>query len=704
MILQPEIFMKKFKRYTITAALPYANGPLHIGHIAGAYLPADTYVRFLRLRGEDVIFVCGSDEHGVAITIGSKKEGLSPKAFVDKYHSMMKKAFSDFGISFDIYSRTSNEIHYKTSQEFFLKVHEQGILVEETSDQYFDEQEGIFLADRYIVGTCPNCGNANAYGDQCEKCGTSLSPKQLINPRSTVSGNTPVLKPTRHWYFPLDKFEGWLREWLIEGHKNDWKINVYGQCKSWIDQGLQPRSITRDLDWGIPVPLPGAEGKVLYVWFDAPIGYISATKELRPADWEKYWKDPETRLIHFIGKDNIVFHCIIFPAMLKAAGDFIFPDNVPANEFLNLEGDKLSTSRNHAVWLHEYLQDFPGRKDELRYVLNSISPETKDSDFTWKDYQQKVNSELVAILGNFVNRVMVLTWKFFDGKVPSEHELSPTNEKRKRVLDLYSQAHVDLNRSSKKMIEALAGFRFREAQFEMLNLSRIGNKFLADTEPWKLAKDDMEAVGCILNYALTVVGNIGVACAPFLPDTSVNIIRQLNANSLFDQWKKFWTKEELVHTVPQHHQLNPAELLFRNVEDAEIEKQIERLRKPNLQVIVENNDSVKPLKPSIVYDDFAKLDIRIGKVLTAEKMEKSDKLLKLVVDTGVDKRTILSGIAKHYSPEEMVGKQVTLIANLAPRKMMGIESQGMILMAEDADGKLRLLQPSDIVIPGATVS
>jgi methionyl-tRNA synthetase len=696
--------MKKFKRYTVTAALPYANGPLHIGHIAGAYLPADIYVRFLRLRGEDVAFVGGSDEHGVAITLGAKKEGLSPKAFVDKYHEMMKKAFIDFGISFDIYSRTSNEVHYKTSQEFFLKVHQQGLLTEDTSDQYYDEQEKVFLADRYIVGTCPNCGNTNAYGDQCEKCGRSLSPKELINPRSTVSGNTPVLRPTKHWYFPLDKFEGWLREWLVEGHKSDWKINVYGQCKSWIDQGLQPRSITRDLDWGIPVPLPDAKGKVLYVWFDAPIGYISATKELKPNDWEKYWKDPETRLIHFIGKDNIVFHCIIFPSMLKAAGDFILPDNVPANEFLNLEGDKLSTSRNHAVWLHEYLVDLPGRRDELRYVLTSISPETKDSDFTWKDYQLKVNSELVSIMGNFVNRVMVLTWKYFDGKVPSEHELPATNDKRKRILELYNKAHEDLNKTVKSMIDALANFRFREAQFEMLNLSRIGNKFLADTEPWKLAKDDMEAVGCVMNYALTVVGNIGVACAPFFPDASANIIKQLNGTALLDKWKSFWLKEELVHTVPQHHQLNQPELLFRNVEDEELEKQLERLRRPKTSTPVDSKTSaVKPLKPEIVYDDFAKMDMRVGTVISAEKMEKSDKLLKLMVDTGVDKRTILSGIGKHYTPEEMVGKQVTIIANLAPRKMMGIESQGMILMAEDSEGKLRLVLPSEAVNPGSTV-
>jgi methionyl-tRNA synthetase len=695
--------MKKFKRYTVTAALPYANGPLHIGHIAGAYLPSDTYVRYLRLKGEDVVYVCGSDEHGVAITLGAKKEGLSPKAYVDKYHNVMKKAFEDFGISFDIYSRTSNELHYKTSQEFFTKVNEQKILTEETSDQYYDEQERIFLADRYIIGTCPNCGHTNAYGDQCEKCGTSLSPKQLINPRSTVSGATPVLKPTKHWYFPLDKFESWLKEWLIEGHKEDWKTNVYGQCKAWIDQGLQPRSITRDLDWGIPVPLPDAKGKVLYVWFDAPIGYISATKELRPNDWEKYWKDPETRLLHFIGKDNIVFHCIIFPCMLKAEGTFIVPDNVPANEFLNLEGEKLSTSRNHAVWLHEYLEDFPGRKDELRYVLNSILPETKDADFTWKDYQQKVNSELVAILGNFVNRVMVLTWKYFDGKVPSEHELPGTNDRRKKILGFYKKAHEDLNQSVKEMVNALENFKFREAQFHMMNLSRIGNKFLADTEPWKLAKEDMEAVGCILNYALTVVANIGIACEPFLPGAAAGIKRQLNAAGFEAKWKTFWQKQELVHGIPQHHQLNVAELLYKNVEDEEIEKQIERIKKkPKTENAVESNPT-KPLKSEIVIDDFGKLDIRVGTVVHAEKMEKSDKLLKLSIDDGLSKRTILSGIAKHYKPEEMIGKQVTFIANLAPRKMMGIESQGMILTAEDADGVLRLLQPNQNVKPGSTV-
>jgi methionyl-tRNA synthetase len=698
--------MKKFKRHTITAALPYANGPLHIGHIAGAYLPADTYVRYLRLKGEDVAFICGSDEHGVAITLGAKKEGVSPQAFVDKYHNLMKKSFEDFGISFDIYSRTSNKIHYETAQEIFKTIYDKGTFIEETSDQYYDEQEKIFLADRYIIGTCPNCGNTNAYGDQCEKCGTSLSPKELINPRSTVSGNTPVLRPTKHWYFPLDKYESWLKDWVVAGHKDDWKTNVYGQCKSWIDQGLQPRSITRDLDWGIPVPLKDGAGKVLYVWFDAPIGYISATKELKGKDWEKYWKSEDTRLLHFIGKDNIVFHCIIFPAMLKAEGSFILPDNVPANEFLNLEGDKISTSRNHAVWLHEYLTDFPGRKDELRYVLTSISPETKDSDFTWKDYQQKVNSELVSILGNFVNRVMVLTWKYFDGKVPSAHELPGTDDRRKKILTIYKQAHVDLNTSIKEMIKALDDFRFREAQFHMMNLSRIGNKFLAETEPWKLAKEDMEAVGCILNYALTIVGNISIACEPFLPSTAKNIRIQLNTAGIESTWGEFWKKGELLEPVPQHHQLGNAELLFKNIEDEEIEKQVAKLRKPKANGMEEAKaeNPVKPLKPEIVIDDFTKLDIRVGKVLAAEKMEKSDKLLKLTIDTGVDTRTVLSGIAKHYTPEEMVGKQVTLIANLAPRKMMGIESQGMVLMAEDADGKLRLLQPNEVVNPGSVVN
>lgn len=694
---------RDFKRTTVTAALPYANGPLHIGHMAGAYLPADTYARYLRLKGDDVAFVCGSDEHGVAITLGAKKEGVTPQAFVDKYHALMKQAFADFGISFDIYSRTSSAIHRETSQDFFRKIDAQKLFVEDTSDQFYDEQEGIFLADRYIVGTCPNCGHDRAYGDQCEKCGTSLSPRQLINPRSAVSGNAPVLKPTKHWYFPLDRFEGWLKEWLVEGHRHDWKTNVYGQCKSWLEQGLQPRSITRDLDWGIPVPREDAKGKVLYVWFDAPIGYISATKELKGADWEKYWKDPDTRLVHFIGKDNIVFHCIIFPAMLKAEGSFILPDNVPANEFLNLEGDKISTSRNHAVWLHEYLRDFPGRRDELRYVLTSISPETKDADFTWKDYQQKVNSELVAILGNFVNRVMVLTHKYFEGRVPPAEELKGTTDKRKKVLAVYHQAHRDLDQSVATLIDSLENFRFREAQFQLMNMARTGNKFLADTEPWKLAKEDMEAVGAILNYALMVVGNLAIASAPFLPDGSEAIRQQLGVD-LTAASRQFWTGKKLVEPVPAGHQLGQPVLLYKNVEDADIQPQLERLQKPKMANVEVTANSVKPLKPTVTIDDFGKLDIRIGTVTAAEKMEKSDKLLKLTVNSGLDQRTILSGIAKQYTPEQMVGKQVTFIANLAPRKMMGIESQGMILMAEDQDGKLRLLQPNEAVNPGASVS
>lgn len=698
--------MKKFKRYTVTSALPYANGPLHIGHIAGAYLPADTYVRYLRLRGEDVIYVGGSDEHGVAITLGARKEGVSPQVFVDKYHEMMKKSFQEFGISFDVYSRTSAKIHYDTAQEFFTNIYNKGILLEETSDQYYDEQEGIFLADRYIIGTCPNCGYENAYGDQCERCGTSLSPRDLINPRSTVSGQPPVLRETKHWYFPLDKYESWLREWVLVGHKDDWKTNVYGQCKSWIEQGLQPRSITRDLDWGVPVPLPEAKGKVLYVWFDAPIGYISATKELRPNDWEKYWKDPDTRLIHFIGKDNIVFHCIIFPAMLKAAGDYVLPDNVPANEFLNLEGDKLSTSRNYAVWLHEYLQELPGRRDELRYVLTSISPETKDADFTWKDYQQKVNSELVAILGNLVNRVMVLTWKYFDGVVPDSSELSESTDVRAGINRAKEQTVAQFNESISEMISALDTFRFREAQFHMMNLARAGNRFLADTQPWKVAANDKDAVADILRFALNLCGNIALACEPFLPDGAAGMHRQLNQDDkeLSGQRTAFWTGRRLVDTVTAGHQLNKPELLYRNVEDADIERQVAKLKKARGGQVAAAESNVEPLKPQIAFDDFAKLDIRVGKVLQAEKVEKSDKLLKLIVDTGIDRRTILSGIARHYKPEELVGQQVTLIANLAPRKMLGIESQGMILMAEDRDGKLRLVTPSKPVNPGSTVT
>lgn len=694
--------MKKFIRHTVTAALPYANGPLHIGHIAGAYLPSDTYVRYLRLKGEDVIYVCGSDEHGVAITIGAKKEGKSPQEFVNKYHELMKRTFEEFGISFDIYSRTSNRVHYDTAQEFFTTILKKELLLEEVSDQYYDEQENIFLADRYIIGTCPNCKNENAYGDQCEKCGSSLSPRELINPRSALSGKAPVLKPTRHWYFPLDKFESWLKEWLLEGHKEDWKVNVYGQCKSWLEQGLQPRSITRDLSWGVPVPLDNAQGKVLYVWFDAPIGYVSATKELRPNDWELYWKDSDTRLIHFIGKDNIVFHCIIFPSMLKATGEYILPDNVPANEFLNLEGQKISTSRNHAVWLHEYLQDFPGRRDELRYVLTSISPETKDADFTWKDYQQKVNSELVAILGNFVNRVMVLTWKYFNGVVPSDHELPGTTDQRKAVLKVYHRTHGDLDTAVAEMIDALDSFRFREAQFQLMNMARLGNKFLADTEPWKLAKEDMEAVGCILNYALTIVGNLAAASAPFLPDASASIHAQLNSGDGVTAWNSIWKNRKLINTVVPGHQLNQPTLMYKNVEDDIILKQIEKL-KPKSPMPGIGGNTAKAFKPNVVFDDFSRLDIRIGTVVNAERVEKSAKLLKLQINDGAGTRVILSGIAQHYTPEELVGKQVAFIANLEPRKIMGQESQGMVLSAEDADGKLRLIQPTVSVSPGSSV-
>src|SRR5690606_35284396 len=620
-----------FKRYTITSALPYANGPLQLGRLAGAYIPADIYVRYLRLNGRDVVYVCGSDEHGAAITIKAKKEGTTPQAIIDRYHAKIKDSFEQFGISFDIYHRTSEKIHHELSQEFFLNLYEKGEFTEQVTEQYYDEEYHQFLADRYITGTCPNCKNEGAYGDQCEKCGTSLNPTDLINPISTLSGKPPVLRETKHWYLPLDKYQPWLEKWLLEGKKDVLKPNVYGQCRSWLKSGLQPRSMTRDLDWGVDVPLEEAKGKKLYVWLDAPIGYISATKQWAldtGGDWEKYWKqqaDPAENacLIHFIGKDNIVFHCITFPSILHAHGDYILPENVPANEFLNLEGDKLSTSRNHAVWLHEYLDDFPGRRDELRYVLTSISPETKDSDFTWKDYQLKVNSELVAILGNFVNRVMVRTWKYFDGKVPSEHELPDTNEKRERVLTLYRQAHADLNKSAAQMIDSLEHFRFREAQFHMMNLARTGNKFLADTEPWKLAKEDMEAVGCILHYALTVVGNLGVAIEPFLPDAAANILKQINGTAFHRDWKLLWRKGAFVNTVKPGHRLNQPELLYRNVEDADIEKQIARLGKsaaPESQPPQASAANVKPMKPEIMIDDFARLDIRVGKVVAAEKM------------------------------------------------------------------------------------
>jgi len=699
---------KKFKRYTVTSALPYANGPKHIGHLAGAYIPADIYVRYLRLKREDVVFACGSDEHGTAIPNQALKEGTTPKAIIDKYHVLMRDCFKQLGISFDVYHRTSEPIHHQTSQEFFTSLYNKGLLTEETSDQYFDEEAKVFLADRYIVGTCPKCGNPNAYGDQCEKCGSTLSPRELINPRSTLSGKPPILKPTRHWYLPLQDYEGWLREWILESHKDDWKTNVYGQCKSWIDGGLQPRAMTRDLDWGIKVPLPDAEGKVLYVWFDAPIGYISATRALfqelsegvqkfatpqrdfgkvAKEDWKKYWNDPETKLVHFVGKDNIVFHCIIFPVMLHASGEYIVPDNVPANEFMNLEGDKMSTSRGWSIEMHEYLEDFPNKPDILRYALMTNLPETKDSEFTWKDFQAKNNNELVAILGNFVNRALVLTQKYFDNKVPALGSL----------IDIDRKALADLKEFPQRIADSIEAYRFREATASLIDLARVGNKYLAETEPWKLAKTDISRVGTILNIAVQISANLAVLAEPFLPFTAQKLKEILKLSALT------WDQTGSSELLPSGHVLSEPVLLFEKIEDSVIETQVKKLNDKKNQMELASQP-VMPLKSEIVFDDFGKLDIRIGTVIAAEIMPKSDKLLKLTVDSGLDKRIILSGIAKHYKAEDMIGKQVTFIANLAPRKMMGLESQGMILMAEDKDGKLRLLQPNEPVAPGSTVS
>lgn len=681
-----------FKRHTVTAALPYANGPVHIGHLAGVYVPADIYVRYLRSKGEDVAFICGSDEHGMAITMRARKEGVEPQEIVDRYHSMIKESFEKLGVSFDIYSRTSNKTHHKTAQEFFTKLYEDGKFEEKRSEQYYDEEAKQFLADRYITGTCPKCNHPAAYGDQCENCGSSLNSTDLINPKSTLSGNAPVLKETKHWYLPLQDYEKWLTQWIVEGHKQDWKSNVWGQCKSWIDGGLQPRAMTRDLDWGIQVPVKGADGKVLYVWFDAPIGYISATREWaeeQGKDWKKYWQDKDTKLVHFIGKDNIVFHCIIFPAILKAHGDYVLPDNVPANEFLNLESDKISTSRNWAVWLHEYLEEMPGKQDVLRYVLCANAPETKDNDFTWKDFQARNNNELVAIMGNFVNRAVVLTHKYFDGQVPERGEIFDID---KEVLDALGQVPV-------KVGEAIERYRFREALAEMLELARMGNKYLADTEPWKLIKTDEARVKTILNIALQLVANLSIIAEPFIPFSAKKLGGFLNMDEL--KWDKAGNDELL----PSGHQLEKAQLLFEKIEDKTIEEQIQKLQNTKKQNEMENQEvEVAPFKDEIVFDDFMKLDLRIGTILEAEKVEKSNKLLKFLVDTGNDKRTILSGIAKHYSPEEMIGKQVTIVANLAPRKMMGTVSEGMILMAEDAEGNLRLVEPNAKVNPGSTVS
>jgi methionyl-tRNA synthetase len=677
-------------RFTVTAALPYANGPVHIGHLAGVYVPADIYVRYLRSNKRDVLFVCGSDEHGVPITIRARKEGVTPQEIVDKYHGIIKKAFGDFGISFDIYSRTSSETHATTAADFFTKLYKEGEFVEQESEQYFDEKEQQFLADRYIVGTCPVCNNEGAYGDQCESCGSSLSPNELKNPKSALSGNAPILKNTKHWYLPLDKYEPWLKEWIVEGHKEDWKTNVYGQCKSWLDQGLHPRAVTRDLDWGVPVPLPGAEGKVLYVWFDAPIGYISATKEWAEEngkDWKPYWQDEDTELLHFIGKDNIVFHCIIFPSMLKQHGDYILPENVPANEFLNLEGDKISTSKNWAVWLHEYLEEFPDKQDVLRYTLCANAPETKDNDFTWKDFQTRNNSELVAILGNFINRAVVLTHKYFEGKVPARSALEPIDE---QIIEELAQAPKNIANSIEK-------YRFREALAKYIDLARSGNKYLADTEPWKLIKEDKERVGTILNLALQLAGNLAILGEPFLPHTALKL------NSILNLPTTYWGEAGNDQILETGLQMNEPTLLFEKIEDKDIENQIEKLQKTKM-TNEEESAKVAPAKPEITYDDFAKLDIRIGTVLEAEKLPKSKKLLKLKIDTGVDQRTILSGISQHFEAEDLIGKQVTVLINLAPRKMMGIESEGMVLMAEDLNGDLKLIGPEAGSDNGSQVS
>ncbi len=676
---------KKFKRTTVTSALPYANGPVHIGHLAGVYVPADIYVRYLRLKKEDVLFIGGSDEHGVPITIRARKEGVTPQDIVDRYHELIKKSFEEFGISFDIYSRTTSKVHEQVASDFFKTLYDKGDFIENTSKQYYDEEAKTFLADRYITGECPHCHAQGAYGDQCEKCGTALSPTELINPQSAISGSKPVLKETKHWYLPLDKYEGWLREWILEGHK-EWRPNVYGQCKSWLDMGLKPRAVTRDLDWGIPVPLKEAEGKVLYVWFDAPIGYISNTKELLPDSWEKWWKDPETRLIHFIGKDNIVFHCIVFPAMLKAEGSYILPDNVPSNEFLNLEGDKISTSRNWAVWLNEYLVDFPGKQDVLRYVLTANAPETKDNDFTWKDFQARNNNELVAIYGNFVNRALVLTQKYFDGKVPAQGEL--TDYDKETLKDF-----VDVKQEVEKLLD---NFKFRDAQKEAMNLARIGNKYLADTEPWKLCKTDMERVKTILYISLQLVGNLAIAFEPFLPFSSKKLRKMINLENV--EWDELGSTSLL----PEGHVLGTPELLFEKIEDDVIQAQVQKLldtKKANEAASYKAN----PIREAIQYDDFAKLDIRVGTILECTKVPKADKLLQFKIADGLENRTIVSGIAQHYKPEELVGKQICFVANLAPRKLKGIVSEGMILSAENFDGGLSVITPQKEVKPGSEV-
>jgi len=686
---------KNFKRYTVTSALPYANGPVHIGHLAGVYVPADIYVRYLRSKEKDVLFIGGSDEHGVPITIKAKQEGVTPQQIVDKYHNIIKKSFEDFGISFDIYSRTSNKIHHETASEFFETLYNKGEFIVKTSEQLYDEENKQFLADRYVTGTCPHCNNEKAYGDQCEKCGTSLNATDLINPKSVLSGNIPVMKETKHWYLPLDKYEPWLRQWILEEHK-EWKTNVYGQCKSWLDQGLQPRAVTRDLDWGVKVPLEDAAGKVLYVWFDAPIGYISATKEWADSksqipnpksNWELYWKDKETKLVHFIGKDNIVFHCIVFPAMLHAEGTYILPDNVPANEFLNLESDKISTSRNWAVWLHEYLQDFPGKQDVLRYVLCANAPETKDNDFTWKDFQLKNNSELVAILGNFVNRVMVLTHKYFDGKVP---EAKTLNDYDKEILQQITDFPLKISRSIEQ-------YRFREALSEVMNFARLGNKYLADNEPWKIFNTDPERVKTVLNISLQICANLTIVMEPFLPFSAAKLLQMLRFESLL------WEHAGKSNILKAGHQLGKTELLFDKIEDDAINAQIKKLMETKKANEENNSNIISPVKPDITYEDFAKLDIRTGIIIAAEKIAKTQKLLKLTIDTGLDKRTVVSGIAEFHDPEKIIGQEVAILINLEPRIIKGIKSQGMILMAENAKGELVFAAPAKNIEAGSAI-
>lgn len=717
------------KRYLITSALPYANGPVHIGHLAGVYVPADIFVRFLRLNGKEVKFIGGSDEHGVPITIKAKQLGCTPKDIIDKYHKIIKDSFAELGISFDIYSRTSSPIHHKTATAFFKKLYDDGKFIEKESEQYFDTEANTFLADRYIVGTCPKCGNEGAFGDQCEKCGSTLSPDELINPHSAISGSEPIKKRTKHWYLPLDQYESWLREWILEGHK-EWKTNVYGQCKSWLDGGLQPRAVSRDLDWGVPVPIKGAEGKVLYVWFDAPIGYISNTIELIPDEWEKWWKSEETKMVHFIGKDNIVFHCIVFPTMLKAFGDgYILPDNVPANEFLNLEGNKISTSRNWAVWLHEYLKEFPGQQDVLRYALCANAPETKDNDFTWKDFQLRNNSELVAIYGNFVNRAIVLTHKYFGGKVPALGELQQID---REIIEQIPQIKSALEKN-------LMDYKFREALKEAMNLARLGNKYLTETEPWKLAKTDMQRVATILNISLQICANLAIAFEPFLPFSSKKLVHILNLENRINLAEaagdrsnhnsdyipldilcpdgkameqasmkcNTWDMLGKMDILESGHQLNDAELLFTKIEDETIQAQIDKLnatKEANDAVAkAKEQEAVAPQLNQCTFDDFAKMDIRTATVLEAVKVPKTDKLLKLTIDTGLDKRVIVSGIAQYYSPEEMVGKQICILANLAPRTIKGIESKGMILMAKELNGKMRFITPAERLGNGAQV-